>query len=272
MMTGANDWQAHLPSSLRDLLEEANWEADELGCSGNAIYRVGPRYLKIAPYQRVPFLGQSALEAEAVRLRWLHGLLPVPHVHYYAHDDQYEFLLISEIAGLVSCDQTFSDRVPEVLRLLAQGLRMLHDVDASGCPFDCTIATRMEQARQYVEQNLIDPSEFNREFQGMSVRDVYELALRLRPQHEKIVLTHGDYCLPNILLDRQLERVTGFIDWGRAGLADPYQDLALAARSLTLNFGEQWVPLLFEAYGLPDPDQDTLRYYRAMDELTFTRA
>jgi aminoglycoside phosphotransferase len=262
------DWQSFLPIPLQQLLQGADWRVDTWGSSGTQVYHIGQHFLKIAFYQSIPLQTQSILEAEMVRLQWFYGRIPVPEVQYYGQHEPYEFLLLSEIPGLVSCDKVFSTNIPSVVPLLAQGLQILHSTDKTGCPFDATINTQLEQARQYIAHQLIDPTTFPPEFQGMHPQEVYALALGLRPLQEEVVLTHGDYCLPNILLDRPLSRIKGFIDWGHGGLADPYQDLALAARSVTRNFGKQWVPLLFEAYGLPDPDQDKLRFYRAMDALT----
>jgi aminoglycoside phosphotransferase len=44
------------------------------------------------------------------------------------------------------------------------------------------------------------------------------------------VLIHGDYCLPNVLVDDG--RMTGLVDVGRAGLGDPRDDLAAGVWSL----------------------------------------
>ena len=85
----------------------------------------------------------------------------------------------------------------------------------------------------------------------------------MRPQTEDLVLTHGDYCLPNILLHNG--QLSGFIDLGRAGVADRHQDLALAVRSLAYNFGEGWAPLLFAAYGI-EPDETKLAFYTRLDD------
>ena len=84
---------------------------------------------------------------------------------------------------------------------------------------------------------------------------------------EDLVFTHGDYCLPNVFLDLTGRRLTGFIDWGRAGIADRYQDLALAERSLRFNFGPGWERCLFDAYGLTHVDEAKLAYYRLLDEM-----
>ncbi len=266
--TGQHKWLPHMPTELKEILADTAWEADEWGASGTHIYYVGQHYLKILPYTIAPYQEQSPLEAEAARLQWLANRLPVPEVHYYGHNEQYEFLLISELSGIVSCDQTLSDRVPEVVRRLAEGMHMIHRVNISTCPFDMRRDKQLELARQYLAQGMIDATQFNVEFQGLSAQEVYELALQHSSFNEDLVFTHGDYCLPNILVDQQLNRVNGFIDWGRAGLADRYTDLALAARSLGRNFGEQWVPLLFAEYGLTSPDQIKLQFYRALDELT----
>ena len=60
--------------------------------------------------------------------------------------------------------------------------------------------------------------------------------------------------------------LSGFIDGGRAGLADPYQDLALAARSLASHLGPLWVPEFFGRYGIGPVDERKLRFYTLLDE------
>jgi aminoglycoside phosphotransferase len=57
--------------------------------------------------------------------------------------------------------------------------------------------------------------------------------METRPGHEDLVFTHGDYCLPNIILKDG--KLSGFVDIGRARLADRYQDLGIAFRSLEYN-------------------------------------
>ena len=52
--------------------------------------------------------------------------------------------------------------------------------------------------------------------------ELLEELLRTRPAGEDLVFTHGDYCLPNVLIDGQ--RLGGFIDMGRAGVADQAGD------------------------------------------------
>ena len=93
-----------------------------------------------------------------------------------------------------------------------------------------------------------------------------------RPQEEP-VLSHGDFCLPNIFFSKN--KVSGFIDLGKMCVADKYQDIALCYRSLTNNLDGGYggkvrkkhdVNKFFNKLGIV-PDWDKIRYYILLDEL-----
>jgi aminoglycoside phosphotransferase len=81
-----------------------------------------------------------------------------------------------------------------------------------------------------VRAGLVDEWDFDDERQGRKAADVLAEVEASRVAGEQRALTHGDPCLPNAIFDGAA--FSGFIDCSRAGVADPYQDLALAARSL----------------------------------------
>ena len=102
-----------------------------------------------------------------------------------------------------------------------------------------------------------------------SAKDLYAELIATAPPSEQRSFTHGDYCLPNVLLVETGTggfRVSGFVDCANAGIADPYQDLALCARSVAHNLGAEWVPALFGRYGLERTDEQKLAYYQLLDE------
>ena len=80
-----------------------------------------------------------------------------------------------------------------------------------------------------------------------------------------MVVTHGDPCLPNLILNG--EYVEGFVDVGRAGLADRHADLALTYRSLTHNLSRDHAEHFLDLYGRALVDERKLTYYRLLDEL-----
>ncbi|MDQ4122555.1 MAG: phosphotransferase [Acidobacteriota bacterium] len=69
--------------------------------------------------------------------------------------------------------------------------------------------------------------------------------------------------MPNVIFKDW--QISGFIDWGRAGVADRYQDIALLARSVGYNFGEQWTPFVFECLEIV-PDWEKIEFYKLLDE------
>jgi aminoglycoside phosphotransferase len=240
----------HLPRGLATAIADCTAQRIIHGCSGAAVYRLTRTdqvhlYLKIGP----PDPNRS-LADEKDRLAWLQDRLPVPRVQLFVQDEQLDYLLISEIPGIDTSDKMYSNDLPSMVRLLGEGMRMLHSVPIASCPFDETLDVKMAQARQRAHAGFA-PLELLAELEAK------------RPQNEDLVLTHGDYCLPNILLHNG--EVSGFIDLGRAGVADRYQDLALAVRSLAYNFGEGWATPLFAAYGI-EPDWPKLEFYTLMDD------
>ena len=256
-----------LPADLQALLAGGIWQTISSGESGDQVFRIvrpdgSACYLKIADSA----WQQEELLAEKEHLDWLQGRLPVPEVYGFNADNERTFLLLSEISGLESCDKTFAKDIPTVVRLLAEGLRLIHQVKMDDCPFDRRLAHTLALAKRRVEARLVDESDFDEQRKGMQAQELFETLIKSRPEVEDVVFAHGDYCLPNILIEPLPARIAGFIDWGRAGIADLYQDLALATRSVTFNFGPGWEPLLWEAYGLQTVDFAKIEFYKLLDE------
>jgi len=63
------------------------------------------------------------------------------------------------------------------------------------------------------------------------------------------VLIHGDYCLPNVLMEDG--RLSALIDLGGAGLGNPEDDLAAGVWTLQYNFGPGLAREFLDAYGWP---------------------
>jgi kanamycin kinase len=79
------------------------------------------------------------------------------------------------------------------------------------------------------------------------------------------VVCHGDACAPNTLLDES-GQVVGYVDLGSLGVADRWADLAVGSWSLEWNYGADYEPLYFQAYGI-EPDPDRISYYRLLWDL-----
>jgi aminoglycoside phosphotransferase len=87
---------------------------------------------------------------------------------------------------------------------------------------------------------------------GEILRDIHAVDAKGCPFGERRaghVLIHGDYCLPNVLV--QDGRLSGLIDVGGAGLGDPQDDLAAGVWSLHYNYGPGHAREFLDAYGWP---------------------
>lgn len=225
-------------------------------------------YLKARPIAARS--SERPLFDEGERMGWMHAVgLPVPAVLQYHEWKGQEYLVLTAVPGADASVTRPAHQHGAIVAALAAGMRLLHATNISACPFDQTRRVRLAAADARVRAGLVREDDFDETRQGRSATDLYAALVAAPAPSEDRQFTHGDFCLPNVLLVEDGAggfRVSGFVDCGNSGVADPYQDLALCARSVAGNLGEQWVPTLFAKYGLPSVDEDKLRYYQLLDE------
>ena len=253
-----------LPASLKDLIAGDTWTSVAIGRSSATTFRLtGPtrevRFLKIAQ-----LLSRAELRDEKERLEWLNGKLPVPEVILFESDGLRDYLLVTAIPGVDSASLRAGTEGPTIVRSLAEGLRTIHALPVAGCPFQRPIESDIQLARHNVCHDLVDETDSDGVRKGRSTQELLAALVCLRLAEPDTVFTHGDYCLPNVILDG--DRVAGFVDWGRAGVADRYKDLAVAVRSVRRNLGSDLEPVFFEAYGISEVDLDKIDFYALLDE------
>ena len=78
------------------------------------------------------------------------------------------------------------------------------------------------------------------------------------------VLLHGDYCLPNVMLDNW--RFSGFIDLGNGGVGDRHFDLLWGSWTLKFNLGtDAYCGRFLDAYGRDKVEPELLRTVAALE-------
>ena len=216
-----------------------------------------------------------AADREAAILEWLRGRgLPVPQIAAHTVADGHDWLLMTRIRGQMLCDPAVMNHPTLLLDCLAEGLHILWQADIAGCPSERTWVCELDQAERTIREGRYDPSDCEPETFGPggfeSPMALLEWLRKNTPPEER-VLSHGDYCLPNLFTDGR--GISGMIDLGDCGVADPWRDLSLGWRSLKHNsdghYGKTY-PIdpddLFRAVGVPK-DEERLRYYLLLDEL-----
>lgn len=258
-----------VPRELSLLLADREFEAVELGDSGAGVWRCplpgqAPRYLKVAPVD-----AQLALEQEAARLRWMRDRgLPVPAVLAYLRQGDAEYLLTEAAVGVPASASEWREAAERVATALGRGLARLHATDVATCPFDRRVDRQLKEARARLARGMVREDDFDACRRGRDAAELFTELLGMVPGEENLVLVHGDFCLPNVLLT-QTEgglHVTGLVDCGRAGIGDRHQDLALAVRSLTANLGHETVAPFLSAYDGPPVNAQSLAFFTVLDE------
>ena len=229
---------------------------------------------------------------ERKALIWLDGRVPVPKVidHHVAGDTSY--ILMSKVRGRMLCDPSILSNRRRLLKSIVAALRTLWSVDVWDCPLDSGLDRDLEIAAYNVEHGLVafslDPSyEFDIPSGVVSATDLLRWLQRNRPKMDDgdRVFSHGDLCLPNVLVD--CKGIAGFVDLGGAGWADRWRDIAICVRSLKDNlvgcyakeyaasmglcpgdlpFGPFDEGEFFDVLGI-EPNEEKLRYYTLLDKL-----
>jgi len=252
-----------LPPTWRQRFADIRYEQQTIGESRADVFRLTPAGSDPLFVKSETGISFAELPGEVQRLRWL-AEQDVPAARVLdsteAHDRYW--LLMTAVPGR---DLASSEHLApqQVVSLAAHALRTLHALDIKNCPFDHRLDAKIALAREHLLAGLIDEEDFDDSRLGQSAAAVFEQMLAARPDSEDLVVTHGDACLPNLLADNG--RFSGFVDCGRLGVSDRFQDLALAAHSIAYNLGEQWLPVFFEAYGV-QPDQRKIAFYQLLDE------
>ncbi|QQR35152.1 aminoglycoside 3'-phosphotransferase [Devosia oryziradicis] len=252
-----------LPARLASLLGEDRQEIT-LGRSGALVWRFAGKEDSEALFLKADAVDPlSELPGEAERLRWLATTTVAgPRLRASFAESGYNWLLMTALPGT---DLTHLVERPEQLRnVLATGLRALHALDPSSCPFDRRLDAKLASGAANLFAGRVDETDFDESRLGWTGHQVLDWLHAHRPAGEDLVVAHGDASLPNVMA--QDDAFAGVVDCGRLGVADRWQDLAIACRSLIYNCGREHVAPFLDAYGA-EWDEERYRYYCTLDEL-----
>ena len=219
------------------------------------------RYLKVGFRASVPRISD-----ECVRMRWARLHLPAPEIIDCGTKGEIDWMLTTALSGMDATAAELRLDPAKLVVSLARGLRRFHQAPVHECPFDRTNRMAMAIVRRRIESGLVTPeTHFHPEHSRFTPESALSELERLQPTSEDLVVCHGDYCLPNVLIENG--EVTGFLDLGELGVADRWRDLAVATWSVTWNVGPGWERHFLKAYGeVPDPRR--MAFYRLLYDLT----
>ena len=238
------------PSAFEDFLKNAT--IYDSSCSPEArvyfIDRDDGYYLKKAPK------GSLGKEAELTRYFHQNGL--ATEVLSYLSEDC-DWMLSRRMRGEDCTYQMYLDNPKRLCDTIATRLRALHETDFSDCPILDHTTLYLGVAKENYKKGLFDPSFASDDFGDLSAKDAWTYLESHSHLLKNDTLLHGDYCLPNIMLDDW--KFSGFIDLGNGGVGDRHVDLFWGAWTLRFNLGtDAFRERFFDAYGRDRIDAEML--------------
>lgn len=258
---GTVDVPAALQDQYRDWEWSVAWSYDSVVTTWRLRHPGGQvRYLKVKNPESRPRLVE-----EADRLTWAAPYLPVPTVVAAGTAFGVDFLVTEALPGRNALSEDLRAEPSTLVPILASGLRRIHDVPASDCPFRMTPSDGIAEVRDRTRGGMIDPvTDFHREHAHLSLgAALIELEASANFREDPVVC-HGDYCLPNVIIDEGA--VVGYVDLGELTVADRWWDLAVGAWSVTWNLGPGWEDLFYKSYGV-DIEPDKVRFFRLLYDM-----
>ena len=257
------------PNFINKYLEQRNFQTDGIGKSNASVYLFDDIVLKVQPVS-------DESENELQMMQWLNGKISVPNVLEHICENGYLYILMSKCDGQMSCTDQFMTNPAKQTELLAGALHQLWSIPTEDCPCSWPLEKRLQLAAQNGASGNIDVADAQPETFGdngfKNPEELLDWLVNHKPEETRVI-SHGDFCLPNIFVDDA--GLTGLIDLGKAGTADKWQDIALCYRSLSNNYSGIYSgvkypgfqdKMLFDALEI-NPDWERIRYYILLDEL-----
>jgi len=247
---------AGFPAELRPLLEGAS--SFDSSCSEQArviyIKKDGGYFLKRS--------AKGSLEREATMTKYFHKKGLGANLLAYI-SDEFDWILSEKVQGDDCIAQKYLDNPKRLCDTIGEQLSLLHSMDFSDCPVQNHTELFLASAKENMQKGMFDKKKavhwgYDSPDKAWSVARTS--AHLLKPN----VLLHGDYCLPNIILNDW--RFSGFIDLNNSGVGERHIDLYWGSWTLLYNLKtDKYRDRFFDAYGRDMIDEELLRIIAAFE-------
>lgn len=223
------------------------------------IQKDGGYYLKIG----------AELGRETKMTEYFHKKGLGAEVLYYGRGER-DILLTRAVPGEDCTHSMYLGEPERLCDLLATRLRQLHELDFSDCPAQDRLGEYFALAEKNYFADTYNKEHFPDSFGYSSGEEAWRALSEGKHLLQPEVLIHGDYCMPNIMLDNW--HFSGFIDLGGAGVGDRHIDLFWGRWSLGFNLRNSAgvnIPALqerfFDAYGRDKIDGEKVKIVAAAE-------
>jgi kanamycin kinase len=245
------------PADFHTLLSDATLY--DSSCSEQArvifIDKDGGFFLKSAPKQ--------TLQREAAMTKYFHSKNLAANLLAYISEDK-DWLLTEKLHGEDGISPKHLEKPEQLCDIFAERLALLHSERFTDCPIPNHTELYLAKAEHNMRTDNYDKSNFPDSFGYKSAEEAWSVVEAQSHCLNTNTLLHGDYCLPNIILNDW--KFGGFIDLDHSGVGDRHVDIFWATWTLYWNLHtHDYRDRFISVYGKDRVDEDMLRVVAAVE-------
>jgi len=205
---------------------------------------------------------KGSLKREATMTRYFHKKGLGANMLAYI-SDEYDWMLSEKVQGDDCVASKYLDNPKRLCYTIGERLAVLHSMDFTDCPIQNHTELFLASAKENMQKGMFDKRKaehwgYKSPDEAWSVVESNSHLLKAN------TLLHGDYCLPNIILNDW--QFSGFIDLDNSGVGERHIDLYWGSWTLLFNFKtDKYRDRFFDAYGRDMIDEELLRIIAAFE-------
>ena len=247
-----------LDSEVLSLLDISTIKKNNVGHSSSTIYEGKDKDGKEVILKIQSLSSRNSLKDEYERAKWLQGKIFVPQIYFFKEIAGKQYYIQEKINGVSA--HKFSN----FARIVGKNLKKLHSISIDDCPFKNNSTDNL--LKQVLEKIDIILPEIMELYPQMSRNEIIKFLIDNKPTDE--VLVHGDYSLPNILINEESKQAY-LIDLGDLSISTKYFDLYYLKKSFVRNKKMEYFAEFLETYGIKELDEVSMKWMDIIDKVLF---
>ena len=240
-------------SEIYNIIDKIELKELKLGRSDTKVFKTKLKSNHQEVILKIQYIeNKNNLKEEYERLKWIEGKLNTPKAYYYNETDNIKYLIMEYKKGAPSF------KFDDIGYQLGKALKQIHQVNIKNCPFN-------KYSPEQLLSNFLDKldsiyPEIQDNYKDETKEKVIEFMKENIPTDK--VLTHGDYSMPNILINND---EISFIDLGELGISTKYLDIYYFMKSLKINEKEEIFQDFLKGYGLEKINNNYIKWMDLID-------
>lgn len=240
-------------SEIYNIIDKDKLKELKLGRSDTKVFKTKLKSNHQEVILKIQYIeNKNNLKEEYKRLKWIEGKLNTPRAYYYNEKDNIKYLIMEYKKGYPSFE------FENIGYQLGKALKQIHQVNIENCPFD-KYSPEQLLSNFLAKLDSIYP-EIQDNYKDETKETVIEFMKENIPTDK--VLTHGDYSMPNILINNG---EISFIDLGELGISTKYLDIYYLMKSLKINKKEEIFEEFLKGYGIDKINNNYIKWMDLID-------